>query len=63
MKENVFKDQVAIVTGAGRGLGAEEAKQLAAQGAKVVISDIDMPGGGSASARLVSGRGSRGNAR
>jgi len=35
--------KVAIVTGAGRGLGSEEAKQLAAQGAKVVISDIDLP--------------------
>jgi 3-oxoacyl-[acyl-carrier protein] reductase len=35
--------KVAIVTGAGRGLGSIEAKQLASQGAKVVISDIDLP--------------------
>lgn len=35
--------KVAIVTGAGRGLGREEAMQLAQQGAKVVISDINLP--------------------
>jgi len=37
-----FKDRVAIVTGAGRGLGAEHAKLLAARGARVVVND---PGG------------------
>jgi len=35
--------KVAIVTGAGRGLGREEAIQLARQGARVVISDINLP--------------------
>lgn len=35
--------KVAIVTGAGRGLGREEAIQLAKQGASVVISDINLP--------------------
>ena len=35
--------KVAIVTGAGRGLGREEAMQLAKQGASVVISDIGLP--------------------
>jgi 3-oxoacyl-[acyl-carrier protein] reductase len=34
--------KVAIITGAGRGLGREEALQLASQGASVVISDIDL---------------------
>jgi 3-oxoacyl-[acyl-carrier protein] reductase len=32
--------KVAIITGAGRGLGREEALQLARQGARVVINDI-----------------------
>ncbi len=35
-----LKDKVAIVTGAGGGMGAEEARLFAREGAKVVISDI-----------------------
>jgi NAD(P)-dependent dehydrogenase (short-subunit alcohol dehydrogenase family) len=35
--------KVAIITGAGRGLGREEAMQLARQGARVVINDIGLP--------------------
>ncbi|TDG14170.1 SDR family NAD(P)-dependent oxidoreductase [Seongchinamella unica] len=35
--------KVAVITGAGRGLGREEAIQLARQGARVVINDIDLP--------------------
>ena len=35
--------KVAIITGAGRGLGREEAIQLAKQGARVVINDINLP--------------------
>ena len=34
-----FKDRVAVVTGAGRGLGAEHAKLLASRGAAVVVND------------------------
>ncbi|MEO9003783.1 MAG: SDR family oxidoreductase [Ginsengibacter sp.] len=36
-----FDNKVAIVTGAGQGIGFEIAKQLAAQGGKVVLNDID----------------------
>jgi len=35
--------KVAIITGAGKGLGREEAMDLAAHGARVVINDIDLP--------------------
>ncbi|MGB0494932.1 MAG: SDR family NAD(P)-dependent oxidoreductase [Kangiellaceae bacterium] len=35
-----FKDKVAIVTGAGNGLGRSHALELAARGAKVVVNDL-----------------------
>jgi 3-oxoacyl-[acyl-carrier protein] reductase len=38
---NLLEDKIAIVTGAGRGIGAAAARLLAAQGALVVAGDLD----------------------
>src|SRR5262249_6482314 len=40
-----LKDQVAVVTGAGRNIGEEIAKLFAAEGAKGAVVDLDRPRG------------------
>ena len=37
---NMLKDRVAVITGAGNGLGRAEAIAMAAQGAKIVVNDL-----------------------
>jgi 3-oxoacyl-[acyl-carrier protein] reductase len=41
MRENRFNDRVAFITGAGQGMGYQLALDMAKEGAKIVVSDID----------------------
>lgn len=51
-----LKNKVAIVTGAGQGLGAAYARKLAEEGARVVIAELDEEKG-TALAKEITGRG------
>ena len=50
-----FKDQVVVITGAGRGLGRAHALGFAARGARVLVNDLGVAGEPSESARAVAG--------
>ena len=41
MDKKAFDGKVAIVTGAGQGIGFEICRQLASRGAAVILNDID----------------------
>lgn len=47
-----LNDKVALVTGAGRNIGEEIAKALAAEGARIAVVDLDETRAGEATARL-----------
>ena len=50
-----LKDKVAIISGAARGIGFACAERFLADGARVVLADIDEKGGENAAARLAEG--------
>ncbi len=50
-----FRDSVALVTGAGSGIGFETARQFAANGASVILVDCDADGLRAASSQLGQG--------
>jgi len=57
MKMGLVHDKVAIITGAGANIGEACAKMLAAQGAKVVVADINVVGAERVAGEIVSGGG------
>lgn len=47
-----FEGKIAMVTGAGSGIGAEIAKRLAAEGARVVVADVNVAAAGQVAAEI-----------
>lgn len=54
VKANRLEDRVAVVTGGASGIGLASVRRLAAEGAKVVVGDVD-PAAGKATADEVGG--------
>jgi NAD(P)-dependent dehydrogenase (short-subunit alcohol dehydrogenase family) len=50
-----LKDKVTVITGAAAGIGLACAKRFAAEGAKVVLSDIDAVRGAAAADEIAAG--------
>lgn len=53
MTEQIFEKEVAIVTGAGQGIGYEIARQLSLRGAGVMLNDVDGEMANIAAAKIV----------
>ena len=51
-----FEGKVALVTGAGSGIGRATAYAFAARGAKVVVADVDVKGGEATVSRIQGNR-------
>ena len=51
----LVENRVAFVTGAASGIGFQIAEDLAAEGARVVVADLDGPGARAAAARIAGG--------
>ena len=57
--ENPLKDRVAIVTGGSRGIGRGIARELARQGAAVVVNYVSHPGSARSIVEEIAGAGGR----
>ena len=52
-----LKNKVAIVTGCGKGIGAEISLRLAQEGAKIVIAEMDVENGKKIQKKIVENKG------